>query len=147
MKRYALCLLLLLLAITAQAAKVVTVGVVIDGPTEQPGWSLDLFKNELLVLTKDEFDVRFPPAKQLDGDWSTERIKAALKQLQDDPGVDMVLTLGYVSSQLAGPPQAAAQADLRAFHYGRRPLGPAPKGQHQRRQQSQLSERRGRLRP
>ena len=93
--------LLLLWNIAARAAPV-TVGVVTDGPGEQPGWSLELFKNELVVLTKGEFDIRFPVDKQLDGEWSAERINAALKQLQNDPAVDMVLALGYVSSQLAG---------------------------------------------
>lgn len=102
MKRYTFVLLILLLTQTGRAAETVTIGVVIDGPTEQPGWTLDLFKNELLVLTKGEFDVRFPSVKQLDGRWSIERIKTALEQLQNDPQVDMVLTLGYVSSQLAG---------------------------------------------
>lgn len=111
MKRYKLpimpaIVLLLILVSTAQAAKVVTIGIVTDGPIEHISWSPEMFKKELLVLTRSDFDVRFPSAKQLDGAWSADRIAAALKQLQEDPQVDMVLALGYASSAaaaLSGP--------------------------------------------
>ena len=93
--------LLFLLMPTAQAAKVVTIGIVTDGPIEHISWSPELFKNELLPLTQTDFDLRFPAAKQLDGAWSAKRITTLLKQLQEDPEVDMVLTLGYVSSAVA----------------------------------------------
>ncbi len=96
-----LIIVCLLLMPTAQAAKVVTIGIVIDGPIEHISWSPELFKNELLALTQADFDIRFPAAKQIDGAWSAERIAAALKQLQQDPEVDMVLALGYVSSAVA----------------------------------------------
>ncbi len=91
----------LLLAPSIHAAKLITIGIVTDGPIEHISWSPELFKNELLILTQDDFEVRFPAAKQLDGAWSAERITAALKQLQEDPEVDMVLALGYVSSAVA----------------------------------------------
>lgn len=96
-----LAILLVFLVPTAQAAKVVTIGIVTDGPIEHISWSPELFKKELLVLTQADFDVRFPSAKQLDGAWSADRIATALKQLQADPEVDMVLALGYVSSAVA----------------------------------------------
>jgi len=86
---------------TAQAAKVVTIGIITDGPIEHSSWSPELFKKELLVLAEPDFDVRFPPEKQIDGDWSADRITAALKKLQKDPEVDMVLALGAVSSVIA----------------------------------------------
>jgi len=96
-----LLILLLLLSSAAQAAKVVTIGIVTDGPMENSSWSPELFKNELLVLTRADFDVRFPDAKRLDGGWSAKRIATALRQLQEDPEVDMVMALGYVSSVIA----------------------------------------------
>ena len=86
---------------TAHAATIVNVGVVIDGQTEQGGWTPEQFKNELKALTKGELELRFPVAKQLDGKWSAKHIAAAFKQLQDDPEVNMVMTLGYVSSAIA----------------------------------------------
>jgi len=96
-----LVILLLLLALPTQAAKVISIGIVTDGPIEHTSWSPELFKNELLALTGDDFDIRFPAKKQIDGGWSAKRIAAAHKQLQADPEVDMVLALGYVSSAVA----------------------------------------------
>jgi len=96
-----LLILLLLLSLAAQAAKVVTIGIVTDGPMEYSSWSPELFKNELLVLARPDFDLRFPAGKQLDGGWSASQITAAYRQLQADPEVDMVMALGYVSSVIA----------------------------------------------
>ncbi len=101
-RRHLSCLLtVLLLASPAQADKVFNIGVVTSGPVEHTSWSPELFKNELLMLTKTDFNVRFPAAIQLDGGWSSERITAAHKRLQEDPTVDMVLALGYASSAVA----------------------------------------------
>lgn len=99
--RLCVLILALLLTSTAQAARVINIGVVSDGVTEQGSWSPELFKNELLALTQTDFDVRFPASKQLDGGWSAQRIAAAIQQLQNDPQVDMVLAVGYVSSAIA----------------------------------------------
>ena len=96
-----LTVLLLVLTSSSHAAKVVNIGIVTDGPIEHISWSPELFKNELLVLTQADLDVRFLATKQLDGAWSAERIATALKQLQEDPEVDMVMALGYVSSAVA----------------------------------------------
>jgi len=98
---YTLLFLTFIPPFTAHAAKLVNVGVIIDGQTEQGGWTPEQFKNELKALTKGEFELRFPAEKQLDGKWSAKRITAAFKQLQDDPEVNMVIALGYVSSAIA----------------------------------------------
>ena len=97
---YYLVFLLSCATFSAQAAKVINIGVITDGPTTQQDLSPELFANELLALTKGEFVVRFPKDKQLDGEWSAQKINAAIKQLQNDPAVDMVLAFGYVASQL-----------------------------------------------
>ncbi len=93
--------LLFVLSASAQALQVFNIGIVTDGPVEHISWSPELFKNELLLLTKADFDVRFPPEKNLNGGWSATRIAAAHKQLQEDPAVDVVLAVGYVSSAVA----------------------------------------------
>lgn len=90
-----------LLTSVAQAEKVTTIGILTDGQMEQAGWSQDQFISELLVLTKGEFELRFPKSKQLDGGWSAKQVTLAFKQLQSDPEVDMVLTIGYVASAVA----------------------------------------------
>jgi len=94
-------LIMLLLLPAAQAAKVVTIGIITDGPIEHTSWSPSLFKDELRLLTQADFEVHFPVEKQLDGGWSAERISVALNALQNDPDVDMVLALGYISSAVA----------------------------------------------
>ncbi len=96
-----LTLLLLMPSAGTQAAQVVNVGIVVDGPIEHTSWSPELFKDELVTLTKGEVEVRFPDTYYVDGGWSAERIAAALKRLQQNPNVDMVLALGYVSSAVA----------------------------------------------
>lgn len=108
-------LLFLVLMPATQAAKVVTIGVVIDGPIEHVSWSPELFKNELRVLTQDDFDIRFPLSKQIDGDWSADRISASLKQLQEDPDVDIVLALGFVSSAIAASSKSLQKPTFAPF--------------------------------
>ncbi|MEW5757738.1 MAG: TolC family protein [Pseudomonadota bacterium] len=98
---YNACILLLLLTTNALAAKMINIGIVIDGPMDPTGWSPALFKEELLFLTKGEHEIRFPEDKQLDGAWSAKQIAAAFEKLQNDPAVDMVLALGYTSSAVA----------------------------------------------
>jgi len=98
---YSLTLFTLILPYPAYAEKLITIGIVTDGQTEQAGWTTEQFKNELKALAKGEFKLSFPVAKQLDGKWSAKHIEAAFKQLQDDPEVNMVVTLGYVSSAVA----------------------------------------------
>ncbi|NOZ54770.1 MAG: TolC family protein [Gammaproteobacteria bacterium] len=93
--------MLFLLSFSTQAAKSVNIGIVVDGPIEHTSWSPELFKNELLALTKGDFKIHFPTTKQIDGNWSAKRIAAALKQLQNDPEIDMVMALGYASSAVA----------------------------------------------
>ncbi len=88
-------------AVVAQAASAITIGVVTDGPMTDLDRARELFLGEIIALTEGEFNVRFPESKQLDGNWSIEDINGALTRLQRDPGVDIVLALGFVSSQIA----------------------------------------------
>ncbi len=98
---FILILLVSLLGSNVHAERVFTIGIVLDGQMEQAGWTQAQFENELRVLTRGEFDIHFPKTKQLDGKWSAKRITMLFKQLQSDPEVDMVLTMGYVASAIA----------------------------------------------
>ncbi len=79
--------------------KEVTIGFIGDGP---PAGRLDLnadvFKREILEVTRAEFDVRFPPEKHVFADWTEEGINRAIDSLLDDPDVDIIITLGSISS-------------------------------------------------
>lgn len=106
------CLLTLLLVLTAgifdpvlaaaapsSDLPVVNVGVVIDGPYEGNPYVWDLTRKEILALTEDEFDVRFPEEYYIESDWSLDGAVESLNRLMADPGVDLVITWGILGSQ------------------------------------------------
>jgi len=105
------CMLLLgaLGAIHANDPKrpIKTVGVVFDGPAPADDTVLPLsrrdltlatIKHELTALAAREFDIRFPQDKQLSGNWTLEGIRAAIERQMSDPKVDVILTLGALST-------------------------------------------------
>ena len=65
----------------------IRVGIVYDGPPAQKrsGVSerlerlVELVAEETISLTRDRFDVRFPPDKQLSGEWTLDGIRSAMK--------------------------------------------------------------------
>ncbi len=101
LQRIFLLLCILCTPLIGHCAKHITIGVVTDGEIAKLAQARQLFIGELETLTTGEFDVRLPDSKQLQGNWSIESIKTALNQLQNDPSVDMVLALGFVSSHIA----------------------------------------------
>ncbi len=80
---------------------VVRIGVVIDGPWERNEEVLALFRQEILDLTRGEFDVRFPEEKTIVGNWTLGRVDTALDSLFADPEVDLILALGVTASDTA----------------------------------------------
>ena len=103
-------LLLLSLSITlltapqpafSKAAKklpVVRIGMVMDGYNEEILDLNKLFVGEIQELLAGEFDVRFPEEKTILSDWKPGRVKASVDALLHDPKVDIVLALGFMSS-------------------------------------------------
>lgn len=83
------------------AKSAITIATLTDGSSAQNEAARSLLIDEITKLTKGEFAVSFPKAKQLDGQYSSERISASLNRLQNDPEVDIVITSGVISSQLA----------------------------------------------
>ena len=66
---------------------------------------------------KQNMDVRFPPEKRLQADWTTAGVNAVLDRLLTDPEVDYVLTLAArgrsTFSELRWyPPMEAAKGSL-----------------------------------
>ena len=91
-------LFFLLIFSTAAWAAPIRVGVVTDGPWARHQEVPEQFRQEVLEATRGEFEVVFPEELQLDGDWTTTGIDAALDKLLADPQVDIVLALGYGAS-------------------------------------------------
>jgi len=84
--------------VNAQESDVINIGIVIDGSSVMTDDILNLVKEEILTLTKDEFDVRFPDDKILVGDWTLETSRKGISQLLKDSDVDILLTLGVIST-------------------------------------------------
>lgn len=89
-------------ALAKDGRPVVRIGIVIDGSAEKDSpyllrtraQMLESVTEEILSLTRQEFDVRFPKAKQLEGYWDSSGIRQALDKLLQDPEVDLILAFG-----------------------------------------------------
>jgi len=77
---------------------IIRIGIVVDGSWEQSRDYLNLIKNEIIDLTRDEFDVSFPEDKQKTGDWNPNRIAAVVTELLSDEEVDIIITPGVIAS-------------------------------------------------
>ncbi len=89
--------LIILLATTAAAQERVGVAVIADGEEERFSNRRELYVEELLALTENEFDVR---VSRFEGDWTKESIEGAVEAAYADPGIDMVLVTGFVANQV-----------------------------------------------
>ena len=100
---FVLFALLVLLWTTPALGKrpVVRIGIVRDGPVIHYPGSLKIIKDEILALTGDEFDVRFPADKTIHGDWTVTGVKRSVDRLLADPRVDLIITLGFGASHYA----------------------------------------------
>ena len=85
----------------AQNPEPIRIGVLKDGPWPVLEELLEQVRSELDILTDGEFDVRFPPDAVADASWQLERLDDLFGQLLEDEEVDLILTLGLASSQLA----------------------------------------------
>lgn len=76
----------------------VDVAVISDGPQYQLQEVGKFFLEELAVITDGEFDVRVKP---LVAQWSIDSVNRAMESAYQDPGIDLVLVLGFAGNQLA----------------------------------------------
>lgn len=100
------CIILLILTATFKISEVradelprVNIGIILDGPWEKNEGVLSILKQEILELTRGEFDVQFPTDKTIEANWSVASIRVAINKLIADPGVDMLIAAGVISSQ------------------------------------------------
>ncbi len=82
----------------ASKLPIVRIGVVRDGLSVRFPENVVLFQQEILDLTSGEFDVRFPPDKSVQGNWTVAGVKRAVDRLLADPKVDLILALGAIAS-------------------------------------------------
>jgi len=74
------------------------IGIVTDGPCLECPELVEIFKKEILAASELEFDISFPAGKTLDGSWTISGVKQAIDHLLSSPDVDLIITLGEVSS-------------------------------------------------
>ena len=89
----------------AASLPTVRIAVLYDGPHSDLGIGKflrqGLIQKEILSLTNGEFDIQFPKGFQVHGGWSTKKVDRALTALLRQPSVDMILTLGLLSTNAA----------------------------------------------
>ena len=113
-----LCFALLTLWGSSSLAQTV-IGFVTDGPEARSRTSIPIsvLEQEIRSLVGDEFTVLLPEDKRLDGGWDLEGVRDALRRQLADPEVDILITLGGVSSNEVArmdspkPVMAAVTAD------------------------------------
>ena len=74
------------------------ISIVSDGPWEYAEKVSGTFKKEISALLEAEFEVAFPPAKQIRGDWSIASVRRALDDMLADDEVDLIIALGILGS-------------------------------------------------
>jgi len=81
-------------------AKSFNIGVSMDCKASLQGDLLKDIKNEILSLTKGEFDVRFPNQFKMVADCTEKGTRESIEKLMSHPGVDLVLTLDPLGSHV-----------------------------------------------
>ncbi len=92
-----ICMVFMGATVDAQA-KTVRIGTVYDGKSERFSQVLDLVQREILNVTQGAHKVEFPEASQLSGEWDLETVNKSLDMLLSSRTVDIVLSLGEVST-------------------------------------------------
>ena len=91
--------------LAAKTLPTVRIAVLYDGPPSKQGLGKfirqGIIQKEILALTRGEFNVRFPKQFQIHGGWSAKKVDRALSALLQQPSVDMILTLGILSTNAA----------------------------------------------
>jgi outer membrane protein TolC len=108
MSRYTIFLIMPLTMLLAENAlaqeshvlPLVRVGIVLDGPEGEGRAFSKLAEQEILELTRGEFDIRFPVEKMIVADWTLGGVSKAVDQLLNDPEVDILLANGLIASHV-----------------------------------------------
>ncbi|MCG8416535.1 MAG: TolC family protein [Proteobacteria bacterium] len=86
----------------AKQPRTVTIGVVADGPWPGNDEIFPVIMQEIVDLTRGEFDVRFSLEKGGIADWTPTGINNALDRALGDQEVDIVLALGVLAANEVG---------------------------------------------
>ena len=90
-----------LLFVSVTQARTIRVGVVTDGAAGRQVFSVQAIKREIATVAAPDTQILLPPDKLFVGDWSLDGAAAALDRALADRDVDVVITLGILTSQQA----------------------------------------------
>lgn len=79
-------------------AKTIRIGIVSDGVSERFPGAVQLVQDEILAVTRGEHTVAFPESQQLSGNYDINKINQALDKVLASKQVDLVITLGEVTT-------------------------------------------------
>lgn len=99
--RYIFILVFSSINILLAAENSVTVGVLSDNISKTEAVIIQQFEHELSLLVQGEFVVKFPKSKQFKGNFSIPLIKKHYQAMQNDPNIDIILTVGLLASEVA----------------------------------------------
>jgi outer membrane protein TolC/ABC-type uncharacterized transport system substrate-binding protein len=77
---------------------VVQIAIVQDGSSHVVPELESLVQQEILEVTRREFDVRFPDNLKLQGEWSAQGVKQALDRVLGDLRVNLVIAMGFLAT-------------------------------------------------
>jgi outer membrane protein len=102
-KTYRPYVLFLIAAVMCIAAPVnaqekIVVAVIQDGPSERLSSQQQLYVEELMVLTQNDFDIEI---REFAAQWTKDSTLSAINAAYDDSEVDYLLITGFVANQLA----------------------------------------------
>ena len=101
-----LFLLFLFTSVSIANQPIIRMGVILDGPWQRNEEINQMMQNEIIELTRGEFDIQFPKEKYIVGDWTAAGVEKGIDRLLADPAVDFVLAMGVIASSnicLRGP--------------------------------------------
>ena len=85
--------------VAGQNLPVINIAFVSDGESPRFAQQTDAMKQEILEITRGEFDARFPSFAQVSGEWNENTIDSSIDALLGNNNVDIVIATGPVGSQ------------------------------------------------
>ena len=95
---WGLVLTLILVSAPADAAKTVRIGILKDGPYWHNRLLISQVKSELAKLNGGQWDIRYPQAFNLDGQYNFKQIRKYAAGLARNKQVDVIIAFGMASS-------------------------------------------------
>lgn len=87
--------------VSMATAKEVRVAIVTDGAAGRQVFSVGAIEREIANIASPDTNILLPPESRFAGDWSLDGANAALDKALADKNVDVVITLGILTSQQA----------------------------------------------